>query len=77
MTGTIHCPGCGRRAFAAAVVCDRCREFLPQSVRVDLDAAAHHPALMPLAIVAVINAVSDRPLPPPGKDGPIVRVRSA
>jgi len=65
----IHCPGCGRRATVAEVVCARCREFLPAAIKADLDASQENPALVPLVVPAVLAAVARGPLPPGGRPG--------
>ncbi len=46
-----------------AVVCDRCRDFLPGTIRADLDASAVNPALVLIVRSAVLTAVAKRPLP--------------
>jgi len=69
MSGTIHCPGCGQRADVGAVVCRRCHDFLPQTMQADLDACGANPALLPLVLPSLLQAVAERGLPAGGRPG--------
>ena len=60
VTTWIRCPGCGRRSLLPLVLCARCRELIPGTVRRDLDAAQDNPGLLPMVLVAVLNAVAVR-----------------